>query len=544
MVLKSGSPGRASYSPAEGVEVYGKISPGYESILIPDACRYVAGLAREFSGRRKELLRKRAERQQEFDAGQLPDFLPGTKYIRDGAWTVAPLPKDLEDRRVEITGPVGRKMIIKALNSGANAFMADFEDSHSPTWKNNIEGQINLLDAVNRTITYTSPEQIYKLNENIAVLMVRPRGLHLPENHFVVDGEPISASFFDLGLYFYNNARNLCEQGKAPYFYFPKLESHLEARLVNDVVAYSQEKWGIQKGTTKISVLIETLPAVFEMDEILHELKDHSAGLNFGRWDYIFSFIKKLAERGEYVLPDRASLQVGKTEFLTAGAQLLVQTCHKRGAHGMGGMSAYIPIKTNPKATENALDEVRKDKRWEALAGCDGAWVAHPDLVGPVREEFDNYIKGPNQIHVKGGRSITASDLLKPPSGEITEQGMRTNIRVPIQYLESWLRGVGCVPLNNLMEDAATAEISRSQIWQWLRHRATLNDGRVITDKLYREIEAEELTAIERQVGKDNFAQGRYREASELFRGAATGKEFVEFLTIPAYERLVGGGVV
>src|SRR6266404_10006522 len=464
------------------LEVTSPVSDAYREILSAEALEFLAQLAKQFEARRLMLLERRSERQAELDAGRLPDFLEETAEVRESNWTVSPIPRDLADRRVEITGPVDRKMIINALNSGASVFMADFEDANSPTWQNNIEGQVNLRDTVNGTIGYTSPEgKQYKLAERVATLLVRPRGWHLVEKHLLIDGKPVSASLFDFGLYFFHNAAKLVEKGTGPYFYLPKLESHLEARLWNDVFVFAQDYIGIPRGTIRATVLIETILAAFEMDEILYELRDHSSGLNCGRWDYIFSFIKKFRNRPDFVLPDRAILTMDK-HFLKSYVDLLIQTCHRRGIHAMGGMAAQIPIKNDPAASERALGKVRQDKLREVRAGHDGTWVAHPGLVSIAKEIFDEGMKEANQISRKPEAvHVTAKDLLAVPDGEITEAGMRWNIDVGLQYLEAWLRGVGCVPIYNLMEDAATAEICRAQVWQWVKWGAKLDDGRPVT---------------------------------------------------------------
>src|SRR5215472_13872807 len=441
----------------ENIHITGAITPEFAEILTPEAVTFVATLARAFSERRESLLQMRVRRQSEIDAGKMPDFLPETEHIRKSDWTISPVPPDLQDRRVEITGPVERKMIINALNSGAKVFMADFEDSFAPTWEGTIQGQINVRDAVNRTIEYLSPEgKSYKLNEKIATLLVRPRGWHLVEKHFLVDGKPISGGIFDFGLFIFHNARKLIETGSGPYFYLPKLENHLEARLWNDIFVMAQKELGIPQGTIKATVLIETILATFEMDEILYELREHSAGLNCGRWDYIFSAIKKFRNVPDFILPDRAQVTM-TTHFMRSYSLLAIKTCHRRDAHAIGGMAAQIPIKKIPKANEEALARVRADKRREVNDGHDGTWVAHPGLVAIAMEEFDTVMKSPNQIYRKREDvHVTASDLLQVPEGTITEAGLRNNISVSLQYLESWLRGSGCVPINNLMEDAAT----------------------------------------------------------------------------------------
>jgi malate synthase len=525
---------------ADGIEITGPIASGYDEILTPEAVAFVAMLNRTFGSRRRALLAQRAERQKAFDAGHLPDFLPETADIRAADWTIAPIPADLQDRRVEITGPVDRKMVINALNSGAKVFMADFEDSDAPTWSNQIEGQINLRDAIRREITFTSPEgKEYTLNEQVAVLFARPRGWHLPEKHVLHDGEPISGSLFDFGLFAFHNAAELLARGTGPYFYLPKLESHHEARLWNDVFNLTEETLGIPAGSIKATVLIETLPAAFEMDEILYELRDHSAGLNCGRWDYIFSAIKKRRNDAAFILPDRVQVTM-TTHFMRSYALLCIKTCHRRGAHAMGGMAAFIPVKSDPAVNERALAQVRADKEREATDGHDGTWVAHPGLVPVATEVFDRVMPQPNQLDRKREDvRVTAADLLVVPEGAITEAGLRTNISIGIQYLESWLRGLGCVPINNLMEDAATAEISRAQVWQWIRHpRGVLDDGRKVTVELFRHIMREELARIEQMLGAEEFAGRAFVTASEIFDQITTADEFVDFLTLPAYQYL------
>jgi malate synthase len=498
-------------------------------ILSPDARTFLTDLARKFEPRRQELLAQRRARQQEIDAGKMPDFLPETAEIRKAEWKVAPIPADLMDRRVEITGPVDRKMIINALNSGANVFMADFEDSHSPTWQNNLEGQANLVDAVRRRITYVSPEgKRYQLNPQIATLLVRPRGWHLDERHFKVDGKSISGALFDFGLFFFHNAKELMRRGTGPYFYLPKLESHQEARLWNDVFNFAQDRVGIARGTIRATVLIETILAAFEMDEILYELKDHSSGLNCGRWDYIFSYIKKFRNRPDFVLPDRSTVTMEK-HFLKSYVDLLINICHRRGIHAMGGMAAQIPIKNDPEANEKALEKVRQDKLREVHAGHDGTWVAHPGLVGVAKDIFDAHMKKPNQIdRPLRDVHVTARDLLAPTEGKITEAGLKWNIDVGLQYLESWLRGNGCVPIYNLMEDAATAEICRSQVWQWVRHGAKLSDdGRPITREMVRGFIGEQ---------KKRLKGARMDDAAAIFERMMTDQDFAEFLTLVAYD--------
>ncbi|NWF69621.1 MAG: malate synthase A [Chloroflexi bacterium] len=523
----------------QGVVITGAMQPGYEAILSAEAVAFVAKLARAFTARRSELLQRRQERWRALDAGQMPDFLPETAAIRAGDWQVAPLPADLQDRRVEITGPTDRKMVINALNSGARVFMADFEDANAPSWDNLIQGQINIRDAVNRSITYTSPEgKQYKLNDKIAVLFVRPRGWHLNEKHFLVDGQPIPGGLMDFGLYFFHNARPLLANGSGPYFYLPKLESHLEARLWNDVFNLAQDELGIPRGTIKATVLIETILAAFEMDEILYELRQHSAGLNCGRWDYIFSFIKKFNHYPDYLLPDRAQVTM-TVPFMRSYSLLTIKTCHKRGVHAIGGMAAQIPIKNDAKANDEALEKVRNDKIREARDGHDGTWVAHPGLVPIALEIFDELMPTPNQIsRARDDVQVTAADLLQVPSGTITEKGLRWNIRVGVQYLEAWLGGNGCVPLYNLMEDAATAEISRAQCWQWLKHGATLEGGQKVTPDLFDRLLREELVSIREEIGAARYDSGNFALASRLFSEMSKSATFVEFLTLPAYEYL------
>jgi malate synthase len=477
-------------------------------------------------------------RQAKFDAGEPPDFLPETAEVRAREWRVAPLPKDLLDRRVEITGPTDRKMVINALNSGASVFMADFEDANSPTWDNLVQGQINLRDAVRRTIAFTAETgKKYALKEKTAVLLVRPRGWHLVERHVTVDGEVIPGSLFDFGLFFFHNARAALERGTGPYFYLPKMESHLEARLWNDVFVRAQEKLGLPIGTIKATCLIETLPAAFEMDEFLWELRDHSCGLNCGRWDYIFSFIKKRANDPSAVLPDRSQVTMDKA-FLAAYVKLLIKTCHRRGVHAMGGMAAQIPIKDDAAANEAALEKVRADKLREVKAGHDGTWVAHPGLVPVAKDIFDAHMPGPNQLGVRRDDvKVTPADLMEIPDGQRTDAGLRHNVRVGIQYIEAWLRGNGCVPLYNLMEDAATAEISRAQVWQWLHHKATV-DGTPLAKDHFARVVDEEMQRIRGEVGDAKFNGGRFPEARDMFVRLSTAPKFEDFLTIPAYDLL------
>ena len=524
----------------DGVEITAPVSEAYSEILTAEALQFVATLTREFRDRRAELFERRAKKQAELDAGTLPDFLEETRAIREGDWKIGPILDDLQDRRVEITGPVNRKMIINALNSGAKMFMADLEDSNSPTWENVVEGQINLRDAVNGTIEFTNPNgKEYRLAEKTAVLLVRPRGWHLVEKHVLVDGQPISGGIFDFGLYFFHNAKALIAKGSGPYFYLPKLENHREARLWNDIFIRAQELLDIPQGTIKVTVLIETILAAFEMDEILYELRDHMAGLNCGRWDYIFSFIKRLQKNPDYILPDRAEVTMTK-HFMHSYSLLAIKTCHRRGAHAMGGMAAQIPIKNDPEANDAAMEKVRADKRREANDGHDGTWVAHPGLIAIAMEEFDAAMPTPNQIHkLREDVTVTAKDLLKVPEGNITEAGLRTNISVGVQYMEAWLQGNGCVPLYNLMEDAATAEISRTQIWQWIRNpKGVLEDGRKITLDLFREMLKEEMLKIREELGEERFTSGRFELAEKLFDDIIAGDTLEEFLTLSAYKEL------
>ncbi len=525
----------------EGITLTGTSAAGYASILTPEALAFVAGLSRQFETRRRELMQRRAARQAAFDRGVLPDFLPETKAIRDGDWTIGPVPADLQDRRVEITGPTDRKMVINALNSGANVFMADFEDSNAPTWANMIEGQINLRDAIRRRITFRSPEgKDYSLAEKTATLLVRPRGWHLMENHMQVDGAPVSGAIFDFALYFFHNVRESLARGSGPYFYLPKMESHLEARLWNDIFVCAQQQLGVPQGTIKTTVLIETVLAAFEMDEILHELREHCVGLNIGRWDYIFSCIKKFRSNRDFCLADRSQVTM-TAPFMRAYALLLVKTCHRRKAFAMGGMAAQIPIKGDAAANDAALAKVRADTEREATDGCDGTWVAHPGLIGVAKEVFDKHMPGPNQVaRQRPDVNVTAQDLLDfRPEAPITEAGLRNNISVGIQYIGAWLTGNGCVPVYNLMEDAATAEISRSQIWQWMRSpKGVLDDGRKITREMFRRMLPEELARVRRELGEAAWNTGRYEEAAALFDDITTSDDYVEFLTLPGYDCL------
>jgi len=519
------------------IEITGRITPEFAGILTPEALAFVAKLHRQFESRRLELMSRRNIRQLDFDAGKLPDFLPETKTIRDSDWTIAPQPADMLDRRVEITGPTDRKMVINALNCGASTFMADFEDANCPTWDNMVDGQVNLRDAVNRTITLEQDGKQYRLNDKIAVLIPRPRGWHLMERHMRVDNQPVAGAFFDFGLYFYHNVARLIANGSGPYFYLPKMESHLEARLWNDVFKFAQSELGVPHGTIKATVLIETVLAAFEMDEILWELKEHSSGLNIGRWDYIFSCIKKFRSNPDFCLADRSQVTM-TAPFLRAYALTLVKTCHRRNAPAMGGMAAQIPIKNDPVANEAALEKVRADKERESTDGCDGTWVAHPALVPIAKAVFDKNMPTPNQIHRKRDDvSYTARDLLDfRPEAPITEAGLRNNISVGIQYLGAWLAGNGCVPVYNLMEDAATAEISRSQIWQWIRSpKGRLDDGRKVTTEMFREMLPQELRKIALELGETTWNAGKYEEAAKLFDRITTG-DYVDFLTLPAYD--------
>lgn len=528
--------GAARVGPA-GVKITGRMGPHYDEILSVPALEFLADLHRQFDARRLQLLAARAERQKRFDAGELPDFLPQTRDIRERDWKIAPIPQDLLDRRVEITGPVDRKMVVNALNSGANVYMADFEDANSPTWANNIEGQINLKDRWTGKIDFTDKQsgKRYALGPKTAVLVLRPRGWHLVEEHLHIDGKPISGALFDFGLYFFHNAKTLIEKGTGPYFYLPKLETHQEARLWNEVFVHAQERLGIPQRTIKSTVLIETLPAAFEMDEILWELRDHITGLNAGRWDYIFSFVKKFARNGKYILPDRSQVVMGEA-FLGAYAALLVKTCHHRGAFAMGGMAAQIPVKNNKKANDEAFAKVRADKEREVREGHDGTWVAHPALVPVAKDVFDR-LPGPNQLDkLRDDVEVTRDMLLELHKGEITDAGFRLNIRVGVQYIAAWLAGRGAVPIYNLMEDAATAEISRAQIWQWLRYGATLDNGVKVTPQYFERALKEEMARVKKEQGAKAYGQGRFPQAIKLFRQLSLSRNFEDFLTIPAYK--------
>ncbi|WP_338787449.1 malate synthase A [Metabacillus sp. FJAT-53654] len=523
-----------------GCKIVGEMKREFQQVLTPEALQFIEKLERNFGTRRRELLQKRVERQQEIDLGKLPGFLPETEHIRNGDWTVAPIPEDLQDRRVEITGPVDRKMVINALNSGAKVFMADFEDATSPSWHNIIGGQVNLRDAVRKTISYQNESgKAYQLNEEIAILKVRPRGWHLEEKHIELDGKRMSASLVDFGLFFFHNAKELIKRGSGPYFYLPKMESYLEARLWNEVFCFAQDELNITQGTVKATVLIETIMAAFEMDEILYELKEHSAGLNCGRWDYIFSYLKKLRNCESVILPDRAQVTM-TVGFMRSYSLLAIKTCHKRNAHAMGGMAAQIPVKNNPEKNERAYEKVRADKEREATEGHDGTWVAHPALIKVAMDVFDGHMKTPNQLYRKRKDvEVTAEDLLEVPDGTITEEGVRTNIDVGIRYLASWLSGRGAAPIHNLMEDAATAEISRAQLWQWIRHpRGILEDGRKLTFGLYDQMREEEVRNIREAVGEVAFQKGNFEKAIEVFDELVKRNEFIDFLTIPSYEKL------
>ena len=523
----------------EGIHISAPTSPAFAQILTSEALALVAKLHRKFEPRRQELLARRAARQKEFDAGKLPDFLPETKSIRDSDWTISPQPSDMLDRRVEITGPTDRKMVINALNCGASTFMADFEDANCPTWFNMIDGQINIRDAVRRTIALEQNGKQYRLNEKTAVVIPRPRGWHLDEKHVTVDGKPVSGGLFDFALLFFHNAKELLARGSGPYFYLPKMESHLEARLWNDVFVLAQESLGIPKGSIKATCLIETVVAAFEMDEFLWELKEHSAGLNIGRWDYIFSCIKKFRSNENFCLADRSQVTM-TSPFMRAYALTLVKTCHRRGAPAMGGMAAQIPIKNDAVANEAAMEKVRQDKLREVTDGCDGTWVAHPALVPIAKEIFDKHMPQANQYgRQRPDVNYGAADLLDfKPEAPITEAGLRNNISVGIQYLGAWLAGNGCVPVFNLMEDAATAEISRSQIWQWIRsEKGKLDDGRKVTAALFRELLADELPKVRAYLGEDAWKSGKYEAGAKLFEQITTG-DYVEFLTLPAYSHI------
>ncbi len=535
--------------PPEGIEIHGPRVHRGEEVLTDDALALVAELHRTIDATRHELLAARVERQAELDAGGTLDFLAETAEIRDGDWQVSPPPPGMRRRWIEITGPTGAKMVINALNSGSTGFMADFEDANSPTWSNMVGGQANLIDAVRGTLEFDDEEKgkQYRLVDDPATLLVRPRGWHLDESHMLVDGAPVAGGLFDFGLYMHHNAEELLDRGSGPFFYLPKMESHLEARMWNDAMTLAEDRLGLDRGTARGTVLIETLPAAFQMDEILYELREHSAGLNAGRWDYIFSAIKRFKERPEFVTPDRGSVTM-TVPFMHAYSELLVKTCHRRGAHAMGGMSAVIPSRTDEEAAKKSLDAVAADKKREAEAGFDGSWVAHPDSVEPAIGEFEKVL-GDRDNQVDKQRDdvdVSAPELLAidQTPGEITEKGLRANVNIGIQYVSSWLRGNGAAAIYGLMEDAATAEISRGQIWQWIRHGATLDDGRTVTAELVRELAGEELEAIRAEIGDDEWfeREGRPRQSREIFEAVALSgnDEFVEFLTLPAYEVLKG----
>ena len=525
---------------ASKLAVNGVMGPRFDEILTAEALAFLAAVHEKFDGRRLELLARREERQKAFDAGALPDFLAETAGVRDSDWTVAPIPADLQDRRVEITGPVDRKMIVNALNSGAKVFMADFEDASSPSWTNMVEGQLNLKDRWQGKIDFTDERtgKEYKLKANPAVLIIRPRGWHLPERHITYDGRTASGSLVDFGLYVFHSAKLALDNGSGPYFYLPKLESHLEARLWNDVFTFAEEALDLPIGTIKATVLIETLPAAFEMDEILYELRPHIAGLNCGRWDYIFSFIKTLRNNRNFLLPDRGQVVMGKA-FLKAYSDLLIKTCHRRGAFAMGGMAAQIPVKNNPEANAAAFDRVRADKEREAKAGHDGTWVAHPDLVPVAMEVFDRLMPTPNQLSVtRDDVSVGQKDMLEVHEGTRTEEGLRHNIRVGVQYIEAWLRGRGAVPIYNMMEDAATAEISRAQIWQFVQYGVALEGGIKADAALFKRCLPEEMARVKSELGAETYDKGRFPEAIALFEQLSLAPNFEDFLTVPAYAKL------
>ncbi len=521
---------------AEGIQVVGKMTPAYGQVLTPDAMRFIAKLHTQFNRLREELLARRVERQKELENGVIPGFLTQTETIKNGNWQVCKAPADLTDRRVEITGPAERKMMINALNSGANVFMADFEDSLSPTWSNVIEGQINLQEAIRKTLNFVSPEgKSYQLNEQVATLVIRPRGWHLNESHVTVDGQPISASLFDFGLYFFHNTHALLQRGSGPYFYLPKMESHLEARLWNDVFNFAQDALNIDRGTIRATVLLETVLAAFEMDEILYELRDHASGLNAGRWDYIFSIIKKFSNRPEFILPDRSQVTMF-VPFMRAYCDLLVKTCHRRNAHAMGGMAAFIPSRKDADINRQALAKVREDKEREAKAGFDGTWVAHPDLVPVAKEVFDLHLgdKPHQKEALRSDVQVVATQLLDVaiPGSTISDAGVVNNISVALQYIESWLRGNGAVAIYNLMEDAATAEIARSQLWQWQTNKITTKEGHTISEQFYKETRDQQLAKLTAST------VGRYKDAAEILDQLVLSDKFLDFLTIAAYSYL------
>jgi len=531
---------------ASKVDVRGPTGGRAAEVLTEDALGFLATLHRKFDARRLDLLARRVERQARLDSGGTLDFLFDTREVREGDWQVAPAPDDMQRRRVEITGPTTPKMIINALNSGADGFMADFEDSHSPTWRNMIEGQAHLTDAIERRLEFEDPDKgEYRLGEELATIIARPRGWHLDEKHLIMDGRRMSGSLVDAGLYLFHNARRLLDRGSGPYFYVPKLESRYEARLWNDVFRFAEDELGLDRGTINVTVLIETIPAAFQMEEILYELHERPAALNAGRWDYIFSMVKSFRERPEFILPDRAKVTM-TVPFMRAYTELLVATCHRRGAHAIGGMSAFLPSRDDEDANERATAKLREDKSREAGDGFDGAWIAHPDFVAPAREEFDQVLDGrPNQVdRRRDDVEVSAGDLLDAASAggpeEITEAGLRSNVNVGIQYISAWLRGNGAAGIYGLMEDAATAEIARAQVWQWLHHECTLEDGREITQELVQELESEELERIRGEIGDDEWfkREGRPDLSRTIFEEVALAEEFVDFLTLPAYERL------
>jgi malate synthase len=523
-----------------GISISAPVTTAFATILTPEALAFLTKLACRFEPTRQALLAARVARQKEFDAGKLPDFLPETRAVREGDWMVAGVPADFQDRRVEITGPTDRKMVINALNSGASTFLADFEDANCPTWANMIEGQINLRDANQRTITFEQNGKQYKLNDQVAVLIPRPRGWHLDEKHVTLDGKPIAGAIFDFALYFFHNVKTLLARGSGVYLYLPKMESHLEARLWNEIFVMAQNELNVPQGSIKATALIETIVAAFEMEEILYELREHSAGLNIGRWDYIFSAIKKFRLNRDFCLADRAQVTM-LAPFLRAYALTLVKTCHQRGTFAMGGMAAQIPIKNDPEANAAATEKVRADKLREVSDGCDGTWVAHPGLVGVAKAVFDEHMPTPNQIkRRRDDVNFTARDLLDfKPEAPITEAGLRNNIQVGIQYVGSWLAGNGCVPIFNLMEDAATAEISRSQVWQWIRSpKGVLADGRKVAKELVSLLIADELKKTPAIVGDAAYAAGKYAEGAAMFGKLVMDDNYEEFLTLPAYRAM------
>lgn len=526
-----------TYRQVEGVSISGSFYEAFDGILTKEALKFIKTLHQNFNERRKILLENRKLTQQKIDNGVFPDFLPETKQIREDEWKVAPLPEDLLDRRVEITGPVDRKMIINALNSGAKVFMADFEDSNSPSWENNINGQVNLRDAIDGTISFENKakQKLYTLNKETATLMVRPRGWHLEEKHLKINGENISGSLLDFGLYFFHNIKGLMKKGSGTYFYLPKLEHYLEARLWNDVFVFAQDYLDIPQKTIKATVLIETILASFQLHEILFELKDHSAGFNCGRWDYIFSFIKKFRNKEGFIFPDRALVGMG-VPCMKAYSQLVIKTCHKRGVHAIGGMAAQIPIKSDEKANKKAINKVKADKLREVKYGHDGTWVAHPGLVETAMDIFNEFMPEKNQIsNLREDIEVSAKDLLEVPTGEVTKAGLQQNINVGILYIESWLRGNGAAAIHHLMEDAATAEISRTQVWQWMHNKVELEDGTVVTNELVNNMIEAEKPIIKNYVGAENYANGKFEKAIELFKQLVEQTEYEEFLTIPAY---------